>query len=71
MMKEMTNYAGPTFEELTGEEMQAIQGSGDVQAETTPVCAVSVATMTSSAACGWVGGGIATGVTVVVTLKSC
>ncbi|HDR7774366.1 TPA: lichenicidin A2 family type 2 lantibiotic, partial [Bacillus tropicus] len=32
MMKEMTNYAGPTFEELTGEEMQAIQGSGDVQA---------------------------------------
>ncbi|MGG0166427.1 lichenicidin A2 family type 2 lantibiotic [Bacillus tropicus] len=67
----MTNYAGPTFEELTGEEMQAIQGSGDVQAETTPVCAVSVATMTSSAACGWVAGGIATGVTVVITLKSC
>ena len=30
----------PSFEELSVEEMEAIQGSGDVQAETTPVCAV-------------------------------
>ncbi|EJS16085.1 type 2 lantibiotic, partial [Bacillus cereus VDM062] len=52
-------------------EMQAIQGSGDVQAETTPVCAIAATTAASSAACGWVGGGIATGVTVVITLKSC
>ena len=28
----------PSFEELSVEEMEAIQGSGDVQAETTPVC---------------------------------
>ncbi|HDV0792707.1 TPA: lantipeptide cytolysin subunit CylL-S, partial [Enterococcus faecalis] len=29
---------GPSFEELSLEEMEAIQGSGDVQAETTPAC---------------------------------
>ena len=60
----------PSFEELSVEEMEAIQGSGDVQAETTPVCAVAAAAA-SSAACGWVGGGIFTGVTVVVFLKHC
>ncbi len=70
-MKEAYEYAGPAFEELTAEEMVAIQGSGDVQAETTPICAIAATTAASSAACGWVGGGIATGVTVIVTLKSC
>ena len=70
-MDQLKEYAGPAFEELTAEEMAAIQGSGDVQAETTPICAVSVTMGASSAACGWVGGGIVTGVTIVVTLKSC
>lgn len=37
-MSEQVNYAGPKFEELTIEEMMKIQGDGDVQAETTPVC---------------------------------
>jgi CylL-L protein len=70
-MNQLKGYAGPTFEDLTTEEMVAIQGSGDVQAETTPICAIAATTAASSAACGWVGGGIATGVTVVITLKSC
>ena len=61
----------PSFEELSVDEMEAIQGSGDVQAETTPVCAVAATAAASSAACGWVGGGIFTGVTVVVSLKHC
>ena len=60
----------PSFEELSVEEMEAIR-SGDVQAETTPVCAVVATAAASSAACGWVGGGIFTGVTVVVSLKHC
>lgn len=50
----MTNYAGPTFEELTGEEMQAIQGSGDVQAETTPVCftvGLGIGSLVSASVC--------------------
>ncbi|MDW0108897.1 mersacidin family lantibiotic [Sporosarcina aquimarina] len=37
-MNDQVNYAGPSFEELTNEEMMEIQGNGDVQAETTPVC---------------------------------
>ena len=40
----------PSFEELSVEEMEAIQGSGDVQAETTPVCAVAATAAASSAA---------------------
>ena len=39
------NPAGPSFEELTFEEMVASQGSGDVKAETT------VTIVQSSAAC--------------------
>ena len=34
---------GPSFEELSLEEMEAIQGSGDVQAETTPACFTKLA----------------------------
>ncbi|MDW0108894.1 lichenicidin A2 family type 2 lantibiotic [Sporosarcina aquimarina] len=64
-------YAGPTFEELSMEEMVAIQGSGDVSAETTPICATAATAAASSAACGWVGGGIATGVTIVLSIKHC
>ena len=52
------SVAGPSFEQLTLEEMHSIQGSGDVQAETTPVCAAGVA-------------GFATGVLIVLTLKRC
>ena len=44
----------PSFEELSVEEMEAIQGSGDVQAETTPVCAVAATAAASSAVVGLV-----------------
>lgn len=64
-------YLGPSFEELTVDEMELYQGSGDLQAETTPVCAVAATAAESSAACGYVGAGIFTGVTVVITLKRC
>ncbi|MCY8090035.1 lichenicidin A2 family type 2 lantibiotic [Bacillus sonorensis] len=32
------SVTGPSFEELTMEEMASIQGCGDVKPETTPVC---------------------------------
>ncbi len=32
------SYVGPDFESLTFDEMKMIQGSGDLQAETTPAC---------------------------------
>ena len=32
----MKNLVGPSFEELTSQEMKEIQGAGDVKAETTP-----------------------------------
>lgn len=32
----MKSLVGPSFEELTSEEMKDIQGAGDVKAETTP-----------------------------------
>ncbi|EEL84406.1 hypothetical protein bcere0029_58930 [Bacillus cereus AH1272] len=54
MMKEMTNYAGPSFEELEQEEMELVQGSGDVQAETTPVCftvGLGVGSLVSASVC--------------------
>lgn len=33
------NLVGPAFEDLSMEEMVAMQGSGDVQADTTPTIA--------------------------------
>ena len=53
-MNEMYEYAGPAFEELTEEQMQAIQGSGDVQAETTPVCftvGLGIGSLVSASVC--------------------
>ena len=38
-----------SYEELTIEEMQDVLGQGDTTAETTPVCAFTIA---SSVACG-------------------
>ena len=32
----------PSFEDLSFEEMRALQGAGEVQAETTPACAKMV-----------------------------
>jgi type 2 lantibiotic (TIGR03893 family) len=54
----------PSFEDLSFEEMRALQGAGEVQAETTPACAIAAAATAaeSSAACGWAAGGVATGV---------
>jgi len=43
------NIVGPSFDELSTEEMQESQGSGDIQQETTPIC-VSVAVSALSAA---------------------
>lgn len=34
----------PAFENLSFEEMKALQGDGDVQAETTPACGVAYLT---------------------------
>ena len=53
-MKKAYEYAGPAFEELSTEEMAAIQGSGDVQAETTPVCftvGLGIGTLVSASVC--------------------
>lgn len=38
----MENFV-PDFEDLSLDEMEAIQGAGDVQAETTPLCAAFTA----------------------------
>ncbi|MGR5968247.1 lichenicidin A2 family type 2 lantibiotic [Bacillus paranthracis] len=35
---EMNKLVGPSFEELSLEEMTSVQGSGDVKPETTPAC---------------------------------
>lgn len=53
-MNQIKEYAGPTFEELTTDEMVAIQGSGDVQAETTPVCftvGLGIGSLVSASVC--------------------
>ncbi|EGO8197540.1 type 2 lantibiotic [Enterococcus faecalis] len=47
---------GPSFEELSLEEMEAIQGSGDVHAETTPKPMVKHAETTP--ACFTIGLGV-------------
>ena len=65
---EMT-VSGPSFEELTLEQMHSIQGSGDVQAETTLVCVMARTSKTS--AVGGVVLGIGTGVTIVLTIRKC
>ena len=67
---EMT-VSGPSFEELTLAEMHSIQGSGDVQAETTFVCAIAATVQVSSVVCASTSTGIATGATVVLTIKKC
>ena len=61
----------PSFEDLSFEEMRALQGAGEVQAETTPACAIAATAAESSAACGWAAGGVATGVGATLTIKSC
>ncbi|MCY8090037.1 mersacidin family lantibiotic [Bacillus sonorensis] len=65
--------SGPSFEELTMEEMVSIQGSGDVKPETTPACVATLieAAAESSPFCGAIGAGAATGVTVVLSIKKC
>lgn len=52
------------YEELTVEEMQNVLGQGDTSAETTPVCAFTIA---SSAICGDVTAAAIT----FVTIKIC
>ena len=57
---ELNKVVGPSFEELSIDEMVASQGSGDVQAETTPLCIVTAAAASFS---------LGTGIT--VSLKHC
>lgn len=52
------------YEELTIEEMQSVLGQGDTTAETSPVCAFTIA---SSAACA----DAATAAIAFVTIKIC
>jgi type 2 lantibiotic (TIGR03893 family) len=62
----------PSFEDLSFEEMRvSLQGAGEVQAETTPACAIAATAAESSAACGWAAGGVATGEVLLLTIKSC
>ncbi|MGG7602622.1 lichenicidin A2 family type 2 lantibiotic [Weissella cibaria] len=61
----------PEFEDLSLAEMESIQGAGDVQAETTPICAIAATASVSSGACAAAGAGVSVGVTVVVSLKHC
>ncbi|MGR5968245.1 lichenicidin A2 family type 2 lantibiotic [Bacillus paranthracis] len=70
---EINKLVGPSFEELSLEEMTSVQGSGDVKPETTPACVATIveAAITSSGFCGSVGAGTATTVTVVLSIKKC
>ncbi|MGN4241006.1 lichenicidin A2 family type 2 lantibiotic [Staphylococcus equorum] len=61
----------PAFEDLSFEEMSALQGNGDVQAETTPACAIAATAAQSTAACGWAATGVATGIGATLTIKAC
>ena len=65
---EMT-VSGPSFEELTLAEMHSIQGMDDIQDETTRVCAIIRAARTS--VMGGIILGIATGITIVLTIRKC
>ncbi|MDI3329058.1 MAG: mersacidin family lantibiotic [Alicyclobacillaceae bacterium] len=63
--------AGEVLAGLDDDELARIYGGGDVQAETTPICAISATVAASSAACAGVGAGISVGVTIVLTIKRC
>ncbi|REI07307.1 type 2 lantibiotic [Staphylococcus felis] len=56
----------PSFDSLTTEEMEALIGEGDIQAETTPVCAAAAA---SSGTCASFITGAASGV--AFSIKEC
>lgn len=68
---ENVNPAGEALVELSHSELSRVYGGADVQPETTPVCAIAATVAASSATCAAVGGGIAVGVTIVLTIKSC
>lgn len=38
----MEKIVGKAFEELTKDEMEKIQGTGDIQPETTPICGFTI-----------------------------
>ncbi|GAA0407110.1 MULTISPECIES: mersacidin family lantibiotic [Paenibacillus] len=63
--------SGEALVELSHSELSRVYGGADVQPETTPICAVAATVAASSATCAAVGGGIAVGVTIVLTIKSC
>ncbi|WP_129044617.1 lichenicidin A2 family type 2 lantibiotic [Companilactobacillus metriopterae] len=61
----------PEFESLSVDEMNSIQGAGEMQSETTPVCAIAATVAESSGVCSSVATGVTTGATVVLTIKRC
>jgi len=63
--------AGEALMGVDDDELARIYGAGDVQAETTPICAIAATVAASSAACAGVGVGIAVGATIVLTIKRC
>lgn len=73
----MNNIIGESFEDMTIDEMKAVQGTGDVNAETTPSLIMTspyyqAAATVSSAACATGVGGIvgAAGAT-ALSIKKC
>lgn len=64
----MSNLFGQAFEEISLKEMESIQGSGDMEPETTILTPSSVPCIQAG---GAIGGGIATGVTIVLSIKKC
>ncbi|MFF2444984.1 mersacidin family lantibiotic [Priestia megaterium] len=65
--------AGTTLRELSMEEMQAIQGAGDVQPDTatTPVCAAAAAALIASSMPCAAGAGLSAIAGMLYSLKVC
>ncbi|MDU0477595.1 mersacidin family lantibiotic [Staphylococcus chromogenes] len=68
MFNKDLNEVVPSFDNLTTEEMEALIGEGDIQAETTPACAAAAA---SSGACAAGAGGFIVGATAIFSVKQC
>lgn len=64
----MSNVLGKTFEEMSIKEMESIQGSGDMEAETTILTPSSVPCIQTA---GYIGSGITVGATIVLSIKKC
>lgn len=65
--------SGSSLSELSDEEMQLIQGAGDVQPDaiTTPVCAVAAAALIASSLPCATGAGVSAIATMLLSLEIC